>query len=134
MTTALALRRHFGVPGDGGDPVQHAVDLGPLRLVVLDTKRNGEERGQLDTDRLGWLEATLAAAPEAPTLWRCITRSEFAPSTRSCARRSREGRWETSISFAPKSSSASATGEAWSVSRALRSHLAQLQIAALAAV
>jgi hypothetical protein len=68
MTTALALRRHFGVPGDGGDPVQYAVDLGPLRLVVLDTKRNGEERGQLDTDRLGWLEATLAAAPEAPTL------------------------------------------------------------------
>jgi Icc protein len=64
----LALRRHFGVPGDGGDPVQYAVDLGPLRLVVLDTKRNGEERGQLDTGRLGWLEATLAAAPEAPTL------------------------------------------------------------------
>jgi 3',5'-cyclic-AMP phosphodiesterase len=64
----LALRRHFGVPGDGGDPVQYAVDLGPLRLVVLDTKRTGEERGQLDTDRLGWLEATLAAAPAAPTL------------------------------------------------------------------
>jgi Icc protein len=64
----LTLRRHLAVPGDGSDPVQYAVDLGPLRLVVLDTKRNGEERGQLDTDRLGWLEATLVAALEAPTL------------------------------------------------------------------
>src|SRR4051794_3783424 len=26
-----ALRRHFGVPGAGGEPVQYAVDLGPLR-------------------------------------------------------------------------------------------------------
>jgi Icc protein len=64
----LALRRHFGVPGDGGDPVQYAVDLGPLRLVVLDTKRDGEERGELPADRLAWLAASLAAAPEAPTV------------------------------------------------------------------
>ena len=33
-----ALHRHFDVPGAGGQPVQYAVDLGPLRLsedVVL---------------------------------------------------------------------------------------------------
>src|ERR1044072_1807716 len=28
-----ALHRHLGVPGAGGEPVQYAVDLGPLRLV-----------------------------------------------------------------------------------------------------
>jgi 3',5'-cyclic AMP phosphodiesterase CpdA len=64
----LALRRHFGVPGAGQEPVQYAPDLGPLRLVVLDSKRVGEERGELDADRLAWLEATLAAAPDTPTL------------------------------------------------------------------
>ena len=55
----LALRRHFGVPGAEDQPVQYVADLGPLRLVV---------RGELDADRLSWLEATLAAAPSIPTL------------------------------------------------------------------
>jgi Icc protein len=63
-----ALRRHFGLPGTDAEPVQYAVELGPLRLVVLDSTRPGEDPGELDADRLGWLEATLAAAPEAPTL------------------------------------------------------------------
>jgi 3',5'-cyclic-AMP phosphodiesterase len=64
----LALRRHFGVPGADGQPVQYAADLGPLRLVVLDSTRAGEDRGELDAGRLAWLEATLAAAPGTPTL------------------------------------------------------------------
>jgi 3',5'-cyclic AMP phosphodiesterase CpdA len=64
----LALRRHFGVAGAEGQPVQYAADLGPLRLVVLDSTRPGEDPGELDADRLGWLKATLAAAPEIPTL------------------------------------------------------------------
>ncbi len=34
-----ALHRHFGVPGADGEPVQYAVDLGALRLVVLDSTR-----------------------------------------------------------------------------------------------
>jgi Icc protein len=63
-----ALRRHFGVPGAEGEPIQYAVDLGPLRLVVLDSQRTGDERGELDADRLAWLEETLAAAPGTPTL------------------------------------------------------------------
>ena len=62
------LRRHFDLPGAGDEPVQYAAEVGPLRLVVLDSKRPGEERGELDADRLGWLEATLAAAPAMPTL------------------------------------------------------------------
>jgi Icc protein len=63
-----ALHRHFGVPGVNGEPVQYAVDLGPLRLVVLDTTRPGEDPGALDAERLSWLDAELAATPEAPTL------------------------------------------------------------------
>src|SRR5690349_8592971 len=32
-----ALRHDFGLPGTGGEPVHYSVDLGPLRLVVLDS-------------------------------------------------------------------------------------------------
>jgi Icc protein len=66
--TRHALRRHFGVPGADGEPVQYAVDLGPLRLVVLDTTRPGEDPGALDAERLAWLDAELTAGPGVPTL------------------------------------------------------------------
>ena len=56
-----ALHRHFGVPGAGGAPVQYAVDLGPRRLVVLDSTIPGEDGGALDDGRLEWLDETLAA-------------------------------------------------------------------------
>jgi 3',5'-cyclic AMP phosphodiesterase CpdA len=62
------LRRHFDLPGAIGTPVQYAVDLGPLRLVVLDSTRPGEDRGELDTARLSWLDAELGAAPDRLTL------------------------------------------------------------------
>jgi Icc protein len=63
-----ALRRHFGVPGAAAEPVQYSVDLGPVRLTALDTTRPGEDPGELDAERLGWLDSELAAAPEQPTL------------------------------------------------------------------
>jgi 3',5'-cyclic AMP phosphodiesterase CpdA len=63
-----ALHRHFGVPGENGDPVQYAADLGPLRLVVLDSKCVGADRGELDAGRLTWLDTELAAVPDAPTV------------------------------------------------------------------
>lgn len=63
-----ALHRHFGVPGGGGEPVCYSVDLGPVRLVVLDTKRLGEDSGALEGEQLDWLDAELAAAPEQLTL------------------------------------------------------------------
>jgi 3',5'-cyclic AMP phosphodiesterase CpdA len=64
-----ALRRNFGLPGAGAEPVQYSVDFGgELRLVVLDSLRPGEDSGSLDRERLGWLEAELTAAPELPTL------------------------------------------------------------------
>jgi Icc protein len=62
------LRRHFDLPGAAGTPVQYAVDLGALRLVVLDSTRPGEDRGELDLDRLRWLDAELATATDRPTL------------------------------------------------------------------
>lgn len=62
-----ALSRHFDVPG-GGEPVQYSVDLGPLRLVVLDTTIPGDDAGALDRERIDWLDNELAAAPEQLTL------------------------------------------------------------------
>jgi 3',5'-cyclic-AMP phosphodiesterase len=63
-----ALRRWFDVPGLDGEPVNYAVDLGPLRLVVVDTTLPGEDGGALDAERLEWLDGELGAEPEAPTL------------------------------------------------------------------
>jgi Icc protein len=63
-----ALRRHFAAPGDPGTPLQYAVDLGPMRLIVLDTTRPGHDGGALDAERLAWLDVELAALPDMPTL------------------------------------------------------------------
>ena len=63
-----ALRRNFDIPGAAGEPVRYSVDLGPLRLVVLDTTRPGEASGALEGEQLDWLDAELAAAPNQPTL------------------------------------------------------------------
>jgi Icc protein len=62
------LRRHFDLPGTDGEPVQYSSDLGPLRLVVVDTTIPGEDPGALDGGRLEWLDAELAAAPDASTV------------------------------------------------------------------
>lgn len=63
-----ALRRHFALPGEGAEPVRYAADIGPLRLVVLDTTLPGEDRGGLDAEQLSWLDAELAAVSPRPTL------------------------------------------------------------------
>jgi 3',5'-cyclic AMP phosphodiesterase CpdA len=63
-----ALRRHFGAPGAPGTPVQYVVDLGPLRMLMLDSTRPGSDSGQLDADRLAWIETALAEDSNTPTL------------------------------------------------------------------
>lgn len=63
-----ALRRHFRLPGTGDEPIRYSVDLGPVRLVVVDSTRPGEDRGELDGEQLEWLRGELAAAPLRPTL------------------------------------------------------------------
>jgi 3',5'-cyclic-AMP phosphodiesterase len=65
-----ALRAAFAadgyLPAEGF--LQYAVENYPLRLVGLDTHIPGEGGGRLDAERLRWLDRTLAAAPERPTL------------------------------------------------------------------
>ena len=63
-----AMRRHFGLEGAADEPIQAACDLGPLRLVVVDSTRPGEDAGELGAERLAWLETTLAASPDRPTI------------------------------------------------------------------
>lgn len=62
------LRRHFGAPGSGDEPIRYAADLGPLRLVALDTLRPGADSGELDAGQLAWLDAELSRAPATPAL------------------------------------------------------------------
>jgi 3',5'-cyclic-AMP phosphodiesterase len=62
------LKRHFAIPVCEEPHLSYAVDLGPARLVCLDTQRPGRDGGQLDGQRLGWLERSLAADEVAPTL------------------------------------------------------------------
>jgi len=56
-----------GVAGDS-DFVHYAIDEHPVRLVMLDTVVPGAGHGELCGERLAWLDRTLAAAPEKPTL------------------------------------------------------------------
>ena len=63
-----ALRRAFDLPGADGAPVQYAAEVGPLRVVVLDTTIPGEVAGELDAARLAWADAELARAPDVPTV------------------------------------------------------------------
>ncbi len=58
------LREVLGLPGEGEAPLDYAVDLGPLRLVVIDSMIPGEDRGGFDPDRLARLDAELGASPK----------------------------------------------------------------------
>lgn len=62
------LRR--ALPPPDGDPgsLSYAVSVGPMRLVALDSTRAGEARGELDRDRLRWLDGALEADRTTPTL------------------------------------------------------------------
>ncbi len=63
-----AMREAFGLPGSGAEPLHHSADLGPLRLLCLDSTVPGEIHGSLDRERLAWLDTELAAAPERPAV------------------------------------------------------------------
>ncbi len=54
------------LPSDG--PVQYVVDDFPVRLVAVDTIRAGHHDGEVDPARLAWLDETLAARPDVPTV------------------------------------------------------------------
>ncbi|MBV9252309.1 MAG: phosphodiesterase [Acetobacteraceae bacterium] len=58
------------LPGVTNDPVyvQYAIEDYPVRIVMLDTLVPGEGYGELRPEQLAWLDRTLAAVPERPTL------------------------------------------------------------------
>jgi 3',5'-cyclic AMP phosphodiesterase CpdA len=62
------MRGAFGLPGEGDAPLDYAVDLGPLRLVVVDSTIPGEDRGDFSPAQLEWLDGELAGAPAQPTI------------------------------------------------------------------
>jgi 3',5'-cyclic AMP phosphodiesterase CpdA len=61
-----AFRGAGYLPVDGY--LQYAIEDYPLRLVALDTLVPGKHVGMLCAERLGWLDATLAAQPDRPTV------------------------------------------------------------------
>ncbi|HET9591481.1 MAG TPA: phosphodiesterase [Solirubrobacterales bacterium] len=63
-----SLRRAFELPGEGDDPIDYAVDVGDLRLLVLDSIVPGEDRGALRAEQLRWLDGELDKEPERPAI------------------------------------------------------------------
>jgi Icc protein len=58
------MREVLGAPGEGDAPLDYAVDLGPLQLVVVDSTIPGEDRGGFGPGQLERLEAELGASPK----------------------------------------------------------------------
>jgi Icc protein len=64
MRAAFAHLGRF--PAEG--PLRFAVELGPLRLIGLDSLVPGQPGGRLGPDQLAWLDEQLGRVPERPTL------------------------------------------------------------------
>jgi len=62
------IRRAFGLPGSGDEPVNYSVRVGELRLVALDSNVPGQDPGAFPAGQLEWLDAELGAEPQRPTL------------------------------------------------------------------
>jgi 3',5'-cyclic AMP phosphodiesterase CpdA len=57
---------HPYLPREG--PIQYVVDDYDVRLIAVDTTRVGHHDGELDDDRLQWLDRTLAQRPDDPAV------------------------------------------------------------------
>ncbi|WP_321898117.1 phosphodiesterase [Paraburkholderia heleia] len=53
---------------EGGAFIQYAVDLGPLRVIALDSMQPGQSAGTLCAERLAWLAQQLDAARGKPAI------------------------------------------------------------------
>ncbi|PLC49676.1 phosphodiesterase [Pollutimonas subterranea] len=51
-----------------GPFIQYAVDIGPVRVVAIDTCIAGESGGSLCTERLDWLDAMLQKSQDRPVI------------------------------------------------------------------
>jgi 3',5'-cyclic AMP phosphodiesterase CpdA len=54
--------------GGPDDPIDRVLDLGPLRLVLVDTQVPGRIGGAISAAQVGWLDEVLTAAPDRPTV------------------------------------------------------------------
>jgi 3',5'-cyclic AMP phosphodiesterase CpdA len=66
MRSELADHRYMAAPGSGF--INYAIEDFPIRIVGLDTSVPGHHHGEMCAQRLRWLDATLNARPDAPTL------------------------------------------------------------------
>lgn len=62
------LREAFDLPGVGDEPINYSARVGELRLVAFDSVVPGQDPGDFPPEQLRWLDAELAAEPEAPSL------------------------------------------------------------------
>jgi 3',5'-cyclic AMP phosphodiesterase CpdA len=62
------IREAFDLPGTGEEPVSYSVEVGELRLVLLDSNVPGQDPGSYDAERLAWLEEELGREPGRPTI------------------------------------------------------------------
>ena len=62
------LAAYPDTPTDGAGFVQYAVDIGGLRVIMLDTLDEESGDGAFCVDRADWLKRTLDQAPDAPTI------------------------------------------------------------------
>lgn len=63
-----SLRRAFELPGEGDDPIDYTVEVGELRVVVLDSIVPGHDHGAFRAERLAWLDEELGKHREQPTI------------------------------------------------------------------
>jgi|LNFM01.1.fsa_nt_gb 3',5'-cyclic AMP phosphodiesterase CpdA len=63
---ADAVRKWVQLPGSGH--LSFVRDVGPLRLVMLDSTVPGKPHGLMCADRLSWLDRALSAAADRPTI------------------------------------------------------------------
>jgi len=62
------IREALGLPGEGEDLVSYSVEVGELRLVLLDSNVPGQDPGCYDAERMAWLDEELGREPEQPTI------------------------------------------------------------------
>ncbi len=63
-----AFKRNFPEVETNDGYVQYVIDDGPVRIIVLDTLKDGFHGGDFCEKRNDWLEKTLAQKPEKPTI------------------------------------------------------------------
>jgi 3',5'-cyclic AMP phosphodiesterase CpdA len=63
-----AVARHFPPPASAVAGIGYSVELGPVRLIALDSTRPDGAGGRLGAQRLDWLDGALAQDAATPTL------------------------------------------------------------------